>query len=187
MGFVSGFVAIIGRPNAGKSTLMNSILQQKIAITTPKAQTTRNNIRGILTEEDAQIIFVDTPGIHKPQHQLGEEMVKEAWSSLSGVDLVYFIVDVSKEFGTGDEYILKQLESKHLPVILVLNKIDLLTKEQLIQYLENFSHKFDFKEIIPISALKEDNIDRLLEVTKTYLTDTIQYYPEGQVCDYPEQ
>lgn len=187
MSFVSGFVAIIGRPNAGKSTLMNSILKQKIAIATPKAQTTRNNIRGILTEEDAQIIFVDTPGIHKPQHQLGEEMVKEAWSALSGVDVVYYIVDVTKEIGSGDEFILKQLEGKHLPVILVLNKIDLLTKEELIVFLEQFTHHFDFKAIVPVSALKSDNIDHLVEVTKEYLTDTIQYYPDGQVCDYPEQ
>ncbi|MDD6466859.1 MAG: GTPase Era [Erysipelotrichaceae bacterium] len=187
MSFVSGFVAIIGRPNAGKSTLMNCILKQKIAIATPKAQTTRNNIRGILTEEDAQIIFVDTPGIHKPQHQLGEEMVKEAWSALSGVDVVYYLVDVTKEIGSGDEYILNQLEGKHLPVILVLNKIDLLTKEELILFLDQFQNRFDFKAIVPVSALKADNVDHLVEITKQYLTDTIQYYPEGQVCDYPEQ
>ena len=187
MSFVSGFVAIIGRPNAGKSTLINSIIKQKIAITTDKAQTTRNNIRGIMTDENSQIIFVDTPGIHKPHHQLGEAMVKEAWGSLSGADLVYFIVDISKKFGSGDEFILRQLASKKIPVVLVLNKIDLLTKEELINYLEKWQSAFDFKEIIPISALKSDNVDHLIEVTKTYLTDNIRYYPDNQVCDYPEQ
>ena len=187
MGFVSGFVAIIGRPNAGKSTLINTIVKQKIAIATPKAQTTRNNIRGILTDDDSQIIFVDTPGIHKPQHQLGEAMVKEAWKSLSGADLIYFIVDISKEFGTGDEFILRQLEGKKIPVILVLNKIDLLKKDELIEYLEAWKNSYDFAEIIPISALKDNNIDRLIEITKGHLTDTIRYYPDNQVCDYPEQ
>jgi len=187
MSFVSGFVAIIGRPNAGKSTLINTIVKQKIAIATPKAQTTRNNIRGILTDDDSQIIFLDTPGIHKPQHQLGEAMVKEAWKSLSGADLIYFIVDISKEFGTGDEFILRQLESKKIPVILVLNKIDLLKKDELIEYLEAWKNSYDFAEIIPISALKDNNIDRLIEITKGHLTDTIRYYPDNQVCDYPEQ
>ncbi|MCF0111961.1 MAG: GTPase Era [Erysipelotrichaceae bacterium] len=187
MSFHSGFVAIIGRPNAGKSTLLNGILKQKIAITTPKAQTTRNNIRGILTDEESQIIFVDTPGIHKPQHQLGEEMVKEAWSSLSGVDLVYFMVDGTKEFGTGDRYILNTLKEKHLPVFLIVNKIDLLDKKGLLDYLSQIEDTDFFKEIVPVSALKDTNVEHLIDCTRPYLTDTLQYYPTGQVCDYPEQ
>jgi GTP-binding protein Era len=183
----SGFVAIIGRPNAGKSTLMNSLIESKISIISPKAQTTRNAIRGILTEEDSQIVFVDTPGIHKPQHALGEQMNKEATSNMSGVDIIYYIVDATQEFGGGEEYIIRLIKNSKLPVFLLMNKIDCLSRDQIMDKLIQYSRKADFKEIIPISALKNDNLDELLKTTKEYLEDGIQYYPSDQICDYPEQ
>jgi len=183
----SGFVAIIGRPNAGKSTLLNSIIEQKISIISPKAQTTRNAIRGILTDEDSQIVFVDTPGIHKPQHALGEQMNKEAISNMSGVDIIYYIVDATQDFGGGEEYIIKLMKNTKLPVFLLVNKIDCLNKDQVMNKLIEYSRKANFKEIIPISALKNDNVDELLKTTKEYLEDGIQYYPSDQICDYPEQ
>jgi GTP-binding protein Era len=183
----SGFVAIIGRPNAGKSTLMNSLIESKISIISPKAQTTRNAIRGILTEEDSQIVFVDTPGIHKPQHALGEQMNKEATSNMSGVDIIYYIVDATQDFGGGEEYIIRLIKNSKLPVFLLMNKIDCLSRDQIMDKLIQYSRKADFKEIIPISALKSDNLDELLKTTKEYLEDGIQYYPSDQICDYPEQ
>ena len=183
----SGFVALIGRPNAGKSTLLNALVQQKVAIISPKPQTTRNSIRAIRTEADSQIIFVDTPGIHKPKHELGTQMNKEAYSAASGVDLIYYLVDGSVPFGSGDEFVLNTLRQMHLPVYLILNKIDLLEKEQLIDLLLAWQQRMDFKEIIPISAKTQNNLDQLIEVTKNDLTDGVQYYPADQVCDYPEQ
>ncbi|WP_279121445.1 GTPase Era [Holdemania filiformis] len=183
----SGFVALIGRPNAGKSTLLNALVQQKIAIISPKPQTTRNSIRAIRTDADSQIIFVDTPGIHKPKHELGTQMNKEAYSAASGVDLIYYLVDGSVPFGSGDEFVLNTLRQMHLPVYLILNKIDLLEKEQLIDLLLAWQRRMDFKEIIPISAKTQNNLDQLIEVTKNDLTDGVQYYPADQICDYPEQ
>ena len=183
----SGFVALIGRPNAGKSTLLNALVQQKVAIISPKPQTTRNSIREIRTDADSQIIFVDTPGIHKPKHELGTQMNKEAYSAASGVDLIYYLVDGSVPFGSGDEFVLNTLRQMHLPVYLILNKIDLLEKEQLIDLLLAWQQRMDFKEIIPISAKTQNNLDQLIEATKNDLTDGVQYYPADQVCDYPEQ
>lgn len=183
----SGFVALIGRPNAGKSTLLNALVQQKVAIISPKPQTTRNSIRAIRTDDDSQIIFVDTPGIHKPKHELGTQMNKEAYSAAAGVDLIYYLVDGSVPFGSGDEFVLNTLRQMHLPVYLILNKIDLLEKEQLIALLLQWQKRMDFKEIIPISAKTQNNLDQLIEVTKNDLTDGVQYYPADQVCDYPEQ
>lgn len=183
----SGFVALIGRPNAGKSTLLNALVQQKVAIISPKPQTTRNSIRAIRTDADSQIIFVDTPGIHKPKHELGTQMNKEAYSAASGVDLIYYLVDGSVPFGSGDEFVLNTLLQMHLPVYLILNKIDLLEKEQLIDLLLAWQRRMDFKEIIPISAKTQNNLDQLIEVTKNDLTDGVQYYPADQICDYPEQ
>ena len=183
----SGFVALIGRPNAGKSTLLNALVQQKVAIISPKPQTTRNSIRAIRTDADSQIIFVDTPGIHKPKHELGTQMNKEAYSAASGVDLIYYLVDGSVPFGSGDEFVLNTLRQMHLPVYLILNKIDLLEKEQLIDLLLAWQQRMDYKEIIPISAKTQNNLDQLIEVTKNDLTDGVQYYPADQVCDYPEQ
>ncbi len=186
MAFKSGFVSIIGRPNVGKSTLINSLLKHKIAITTPKAQTTRNNIRGIYTNNDCQIIFVDTPGIHEPQQLLGTEMVKEAWSSLSGVDAVYFLIDAKKGYTDSDDYILNQLKKKKLPIILIINKVDLISRPNLLKLVASLNQE-DFSEIIPVSALKADNLTELLNTTLNYLKDDIKYYPEDQIVDYPEQ
>ena len=183
----SGFVALIGRPNAGKSTLLNALLNQKIAIISPKPQTTRNAIRGIRTDEDSQIVFVDTPGIHKPHHALGANMNKEALAHAGGVDVIYYLVDASVPFGSGDEYVLNTLKQNRLPVFLLLNKIDLLSKDQLMELLIAWSKRYDFKEIFPVSAKMEDNLDALLNVTKNFLEDGIMYYPSDQVCDYPEQ
>lgn len=183
----SGFVALVGRPNAGKSTLMNAILKQKIAIISPKPQTTRNSIRGIRTDEDSQIIFVDTPGIHKAKHELGAQMNKEATSSAAGVDVIYYLVDAKEPFGTGDEYVLQILQNIQLPVFLIYNKIDLISKEQLLIRLNQWKDRFKFEEIIPVSAKNCDNLDRLIAVTKDHLEEGVQYYPADMVCDYPEQ
>lgn len=183
----SGFVALLGRPNAGKSTLLNALLGQKVAIVSDKPQTTRNAIRGILSEQDSQIIFIDTPGIHKPHHQLGQHMNKEAMAHASGVDVVYLLVDASQEFGGGDEFMLEKLQQLNLPTFLIVNKVDLLSKEQLLKLLLAYQKRYNFKEIIPISALKQENLDRLLMVTKQYLPEGVKYYPDDVVCDYPEQ
>lgn len=183
----SGFITLVGRPNAGKSTLMNALLQQKVAIISPKPQTTRNQIRGIRTDDDSQIIFIDTPGIHKPHHELGTQMNKEAYNAIGGGDLVYLLVDATLPFGGGDEFVLNVLKEKKLPVFLLLNKIDLLAPEQVMDLLLKWNKRFDFKEIIPISALKENNLAELIKTTKLYLTDGVKYYPDDQVCDYPEQ
>ena len=183
----SGFVALIGRPNAGKSTLLNTLMKQKIAIISPKAQTTRNSIRGIRTDEDSQIIFVDTPGIHKPQHSLGAQMNKQAYSSARGVDIIYLMVDGTVPFGTGDEYVMQAIKNIHLPVFLVVNKADLISKDDMMNLLLFYNRLHDFAEIFPISALENDNVDQLIEFTKLRLEDGVKYYPDDMVCDYPEQ
>lgn len=183
----SGFVAILGRPNAGKSTLLNQILKQKVAIISDKPQTTRNAIRGIYTSADSQIVFIDTPGIHKPQHQLGKRMNKAAYAHANGVDLIYLIVDASEDIGGGDEFVLTKVKEFETPVFLLLNKIDSISKEELIKKIMAYKDKYDFKEIIPISALENDNVDKLLELTNDNLSEGLQYYPVDMVCDYPEQ
>lgn len=183
----SGFIALVGRPNAGKSTLLNALLQQKVAIISPKPQTTRNQIRGIRTDEDSQLIFVDTPGIHKPHHELGAQMNKEAFAAASGVDCIYLLVDASVPFGTGDEFVLSALKEKKIPVFLILNKIDLLSRDKIMDLLVEWSKRHDFAEIFPISAKENTNLGELITITKTYMEDGIQYYPEDQICDYPEQ
>jgi len=174
----SGFVAIIGRPNAGKSTLLNALLNRKIAITTSKAQTTRNAILGILNEEDSQIIFIDTPGIHSPTSALGTYMNKEAMSQAAGVDVIYYIVDGKKGIQREDEDILEKVFSYEAPVFLLLNKIDEISSTNIISRLSYASAKYDFKEIIPISALNKDNLLELLKTTKEYLSDNVLYYPK---------
>ncbi len=183
----SGFIALIGRPNAGKSTLINALLDQKIAIISDKPQTTRNQIRGIRTDDDSQIIFIDTPGIHKPQHALGTQMNKEAFNAAGGVDLLFLIVDASVEFGTGDEFVLNIVKKYKLPTFLILNKIDLIKKDELIKIIGDYNSKHEFAEIIPISAFNKTNMDELLKVTKDYLEEGIKYYPDDQVSEYPEQ
>ena len=174
----SGFIAILGRPNAGKSTLINSIMKEKIAITTQKAQTTRNAILGILNDEDSQIVFIDTPGIHEAKTALGTYMNKEALSQAEGVDIIYYIVDGTKGLQSEDKQILERVFSYGAPVFLLVNKIDEISSDLLIRRLTYASDNYSFAEIIPISALKKDNIDELIATSKGYLTDSVQYYPE---------
>ena len=174
----SGFIAILGRPNAGKSTLINSIMKEKIAITTQKAQTTRNAILGILNDEDSQIVFIDTPGIHEAKTALGTYMNREALSQAEGVDIIYYIVDGAKGLQSEDKQILERVFSYGAPVFLLVNKIDEISSDLLIRRLTYASDNYSFAEIIPISALKKDNIDELIATSKGYLTDSVQYYPE---------
>lgn len=186
MTFKSGFIALIGRPNAGKSTLLNTLMQQKIAIVSDKPQTTRNVIRGIRTDENSQIIFIDTPGIHKPQHELGRQMNKGSYTTLHDVDIIYYLVDATEKFGPGDMFVIELLKSTQTPVFLILNKIDKLKKQAMIELLSQWSERYEFAEVVPVSALTADNSARLIEVTKGYLSDSMQYYPNDQVSDYPE-
>lgn len=187
MTFKSGFVSIVGRPNVGKSTLLNHILQTKLAITSATAQTTRNTIQGIYTDDEAQIIFMDTPGIHKPQDGLGSFMNTNALNSIYGVDLVLFIAPADEKIGKGDRFIVERLKEADEPVYLVLNKIDLLSKDQLIEKLNEWKELFDFKEIIPISAVEGDNIDHLITTIKNDLEEGVMYYPKDHITDHPER
>lgn len=173
----SGFVSIIGRPNVGKSTLINSIINAHVAITSDKSGTTRNIIQGIYNEEGYQIVFVDTPGIHKPIGKFGKVLNKQALALTKDVDLILFVVDVASGVGKGDHFILNMLEKSEVPVILVLNKIDELSEEKLFQAINDNKDIYPFVEIVPISAKKHDNISRLIEVIKKYLHDEVQYFP----------
>ncbi|MEG0874752.1 MAG: GTPase Era [Clostridiales bacterium] len=185
--FRSGFITIIGRPNAGKSTLMNTILGQKIAIVSDKPQTTQNKIKGFYTTDNAQLIFIDTPGIHKPKHKLGEFMMQAAKSAISGVDIIFYIADATEKFGGGEEYIINTLPSD-TPVFLLLNKVDLMpNKDDLFKIINFYKDKFDFAEIVPISALKDDNVQHLLKTVTEYLKPGPCYYPEDMVTDQPER
>ena len=174
----SGFVSIIGRPNVGKSTLLNSLINQKIAITSNKPQTTRNIIQGIYNEEGYQIVFVDTPGIHKPINKLGKILNKEAQSLTQDVDAILFVVDASEGIGSGDKRIIADLRSTDSPVLLILNKIDKISREDIIKTINEYRDLYDFAEIIPISALKKNNVDDLLTTIKKYLTDNIRYFDD---------
>lgn len=185
--FKSGFITIIGRPNVGKSTFLNQVVGQKIAIMSDKPQTTRNKIQGVLTEKDAQMIFIDTPGIHKPKHKLGNFMTKVAINTLNEVDLVLFMVNAEESFGKGEQFILEKLKGVKTPVFLVINKIDLIHPDELIKVIEQYKDQYDFREIVPISALQGNNVDRLLTVIKEYLPEGPQYYPPDQVTDHPER
>lgn len=183
----TGFVAMIGRPNAGKSTLLNQILDRKVAIVSDKPQTTRNRITGILTTSEAQIIYVDTPGIHKPHHKLGEFMVETAENTLYDVDVIYYLVDASQAFGKGEQYVMDQIERSGVPAFLLLNKMDLLSPEKQIALLKQWQERGEFAEIFPISALKGDNVARLVEKTISYLEEGPMYYPEDAVTDQPKE
>ena len=176
----SGFVSFIGRPNVGKSTLLNNILGKRVAITSNKPQTTRNMIQGIYNDSDTQIVFVDTPGIHKPQNKLGKVLNKQAYYTINDVDIVIMVVDITEKVGKGDSFvidILKNIEEDK-PIFLVINKIDKLPREEILKKIEEYQSLFDFTEIIPVSARKKDNIDRLLEVIKKYLPDNIKYFDD---------
>lgn len=183
----SGFVAIVGRPNVGKSTLMNHLIGQKIAIMSDKPQTTRNKIHGVYTTDGAQIVFLDTPGIHKPNSKLGEHMMKSAESALGEVEAVLFLTDVTEELGGGDRYIIERLKKVDTPVILVMNKIDKVHPKALLPIIEKYRKLHDFTEVVPISALSGNNVSTLLEQLLKYLPEGPQYYPEDQVTDHPEQ
>ena len=183
----SGFVAVIGRPNVGKSTLINTLIGQKIAIMSDKPQTTRNRILCILTQPDAQVVFLDTPGIHKPRHKLGEYMVKAAEGTLKEVDAILFVVDATEKMGPGEYYILERLQSTTRPVILVVNKLDLIEKEDVLPIISGYAAKYPFAGVVPISAKEETNLPDLMEEVKKYLPEGPQYYPEDMVTDQPER
>ena len=185
--FRSGFVTIIGRPNVGKSTLMNTVLGEKIAIMSSKPQTTRNKIHGIYTTEDSQVIFLDTPGVHRPKNKLGEFMVSSAMNTLKEVDLVLFLVDESKKVGPGDKYLVEQLSNIKTPVILVINKADLLDPEDLRSIVENYKEYDFFEDIIAISALENKNVDYLLQKISDYMVEGPMYYPSDMITDQPER
>jgi len=174
----SGFVSLIGRPNVGKSTLLNSIINAKVAITSDKAQTTRNIIQGIYNEKDTQIVFVDTPGIHKPVSKLGKILNKQSYSLTKDVDAILLVVDAKDGLGKGDKYIINSLEKGKTPVILVLNKIDKMTTSELMSRINEYKDLFAFSDIVPVSALKKDNINRLVSVVKNYLTDNVKYFDD---------
>ena len=176
----SGFVSIIGRPNVGKSTLLNSIVTEHVAITSDKAGTTRNIIQGIYNEPDYQIVFVDTPGIGKPQSKLGKVLNKEALNLTKNVDAILLVVDVASGIGTGDEYILDLLKNNDIPVILVMNKIDRLSNTKLLEIIDKYKDIYPFSDVVPVSALKNDNINRLIEVIKKYLNDNVLYFPQDE-------
>ena len=179
----SGFVSIIGRPNVGKSTLLNTIMQRKIAIISNKAQTTRNNIMGIYHDEDSQIIFIDTPGIHKPKHNLGKALNSKAYYTINDVDIIVLVVDISEKMGTGDKFVIDKLKDINKPVLLVLNKIDKVSKEMIMKKIKIYNDLYDFKEIIPLSVISKKDTDILIKHLKKYLTDEIKYYDDDYITD----
>ena len=185
--FKSGFVSIVGRPNVGKSTLMNNVVGEKIAIMSDKPQTTRNTIQAVYTDEECQIVFLDTPGIHKPKNKLGEFLVKSATDAFKNVDLVLFVVDDSKKIGPGDRKIIEDLRGIKTPVILVLNKIDKLEESELFELMQLYSNEDLFKAIVPISALKGRNVNELLKVIGNYLQEGPKYFPDYMITDQPER
>lgn len=183
----TGFISLIGRPNAGKSTLINQILDRKIAITSSKPQTTRTRITGIFTTSDAQMVFIDTPGIHKPKDRLNQYMVEAARSTIYEGDVIFYVVDASVPFGPGEQFILDCLKDIDVPVFLLLNKIDCMTSEEIMRTIVKWQTRREFAEIFPLSAECGDNVDRLLETVKGYLIEGPNFYPEDAVTDQPER
>lgn len=179
----SGFVSLVGRPNVGKSTILNAIMERKLAITSNVPGTTRNIIQGIYNDEDAQIIFVDTPGIHKPQDKLGKALNNQAYASLDGVDVIIFVTDITQKIGPGDKFILDYLKEIDIPVILVLNKIDKLTYKEILPKIDELKDIFPFKEIVPISASKGKNITELVKTIKNYLNNSVKYYQDEDITN----
>lgn len=185
--YKSGFAALIGRPNVGKSTLMNCLIGQKIAITSSKPQTTRNRIQTVYTSDEAQIVFVDTPGIHKAKNRLGDYMVNVAERSLKEVDVVLWLVEPSNFIGAGEQHIIEQLKKINTPVILVINKIDTVKKEELLGFIDTYRKEMDFDEIVPVSALKNDNTDELIKCIMQYLPYGPAFYDEDTITDQPQR
>lgn len=185
--YKSGFVTLIGRPNVGKSTLMNYLIGQKIAITSNKPQTTRNRIQTVLTTEEGQIVFVDTPGIHKAKNKLGEYMVNVAERTLNEVDVVLWLVEPTTFIGAGEKHIAEQLGKVKTPVILVINKVDMVKKEEVLTFIDAYRKIYDFAEIVPVSARSGENTDELLKVILKYLPYGPQFYDEDTVTDQPER
>ncbi|NMA90105.1 MAG: GTPase Era [Amphibacillus sp.] len=185
--YKSGFITIIGRPNVGKSTFLNRVIGEKIAIMSDKAQTTRNTIQGVYTDDEAQIVFIDTPGIHKPKHKLGDFMVKIATNTLNEVDAILFMINAKEGYGRGDQFIIDRLEEVNKPVYLIINKIDQIHPDQLFDLIVEYKDKYDFKEIVPISALEGNNVDHLLSLLKEQLNEGPKFYPDDQITDHPER
>ena len=185
--FHSGFVSLVGRPNVGKSTLLNCLIGEKIAIISNRPQTTRNKITSILTKEDFQCVFLDTPGIHKPKHKLGEFMVKSAETTFNEVDLVLMLVEPLLEPHTLDKYVIARLEKVKTPVILVVNKIDTIDKEKLLQVIASYSKLYPFADVVPVSAQTGQNTDQLLKVIEKHLPEGPQYFPADMITDQPER
>lgn len=185
--FKSGFVAIVGRPNVGKSTLLNHLLKKKVAIMSNVAQTTRTTLQGIYTDDQCQIVFIDTPGVHRPQDLLGNFMNTTAINSVYGTDVVLFMSAANEYIGQLDRYILNKLKEQEAPVFLVLNKVDLVKKEELLKVLNDWQKEFDFAEIIPISSLKDENLNTLRDVILSYLKEGVAYYDENQLTDHSER
>lgn len=185
--FKSGFVAVVGRPNVGKSTLINHIIKQKVSIVSPTAQTTRNRILCIHTDDDCQIVFLDTPGIHKPHHKLGEFMDETAYKSLRDIDAVLFLVSGNEKKGKGDLFVLDKVKEAKVPVFLIINKVDLMTKEDIAKKIVEYSGLYDFDQIIPISALTGENVEALMDELKKLLPEGPKYFPDDMITDQPER
>lgn len=184
--FKSGFISIIGRPNVGKSTLLNHVVGQKIAIMSDTPQTTRNKIQGVITTDSAQMVFIDTPGIHKPKHRLNDFMLKSAYSTFNQVDIILFMVNAEEKRGGGDDFIMERIADIKTPKFLIINKIDRVSKEKLLHIITDYTSKQEFDEVVPISAIDGNNVDALLKTIQTYLPEGPQYYPADQVTDHPE-
>ncbi|AHM56721.1 GTPase Era [Peptoclostridium acidaminophilum DSM 3953] len=187
MSFKSGFVSVIGRPNVGKSTTINAVVGEKVAIISDKPQTTRNRIQAVYSDSESQVVFIDTPGMHKPKNKLGEFMMKAASQTLGEVDLVVLMVDSSLYTGAGDSMIIESLKAVKTPKVLVINKIDEISKEELIELVKRYDKVGIFDEIIPISALKHNNLKKLIDVIKRYMPQGPKYFPDDMVTDQPER
>lgn len=184
--FKSGFISIIGRPNVGKSTLLNRLVGQKVAIMSDTPQTTRNKIQGVVTTDQAQMIFIDTPGIHKPKHRLNDFMLKSAYSTFGEVDVILFMVNAEEKRGAGDNFIMEKIAGISTPKFLVINKIDKVHPEELLKIITDYTSQYEFTEVVPISAANGNNVESLLTTIQNYLPAGPQYYPADQVTDHPE-
>ena len=186
-GFKSGFVAVVGRPNVGKSTLINALIDDKIVIVSDKAQTTRNRIVCVYTDEKKQIVFMDTPGIHKPKHKLGEFMVDQAVDSLREVEAVLFVVGANEKRGPGDNFVIEQLRKVNVPVFLIVNKIDTMEKQDLLEAIVSYENSYPFEAVVPISAKEKDNIEEVVNLLEKHLPEGPKYFPDDMITDQPER